>query len=292
MQQEVRLDDDVRRRAWESGDVFDALAILRATRQTFALASVIETEGSASAKTGAKAVIDQEGRVIAGWVGGGCAESTVCQAALECLRMQEALVIGLDMNDEVLGTGMPCGGSMRVYVEPVMPKPRLWILGHGRVAEAVCRIAALVGFEVIVDDAMVDHAHYPEASRLVVGDIDYSRLTAGPDDYVVVATQHKGDHESLQHLLRNDVRFVALIASRKRSRLVLDFLREQGFSEGYLARVHAPAGLDFGARTPEEIAFSVVSEIVLLRRGGSGERMDERRRGGSAAPVREPPIAA
>ncbi len=262
--------------ALASSDVLDSMLLLRAARQPFAVATVVETLGSVSAKTGAKAVIDQNGRVVAGWVGGGCAESTVCGAAVECLRTHETRVVELDMNDEVLGTGMPCGGSARVYVEAMLPKPTLWILGHGRVAETVCVIGALMGFDVVVDDPMADAARYPHATRLLTDDLDYGELTPGPDDHVVVATQHKGDHESMPRLLRAGVRHVALIASRKRSRLVLDFLRREGFGETDIARVHAPAGLDLGARTPEEIALSVVSEIVMLRRGGSGARKDER----------------
>jgi xanthine dehydrogenase accessory factor len=266
---------------------------LKEGKEAFAVATVVETEGSVSAKTGAKAVISQGGRVIAGWVGGGCAESTVCQTALDCLRTQEPRIVDLDMNDEVLGTGMPCGGSMRVYVEPMVPAPTLWILGHGRVAETVCKIAALVGFDVVVDDPMVDRTRYPDASRLLADDIDYSQLTAGPGDYVVVATQHKGDHESMQHVLRAGVGYVALIASRKRSQLVLDFLRQEGFSEQDLARVDAPAGLDLGARTPEEIALSVVSKIVMMRRGASGAGMDTRSRTSvtQPAPGREHAVA-
>lgn len=275
-QRDAQFEGQAHSLAARAGDILDAMVALRAGRQSFALATVVEIEGSVSAKTGAKAVVGQDGRVVAGWVGGGCAESTVCQTALDCLRTQEARVIELDMNDEVLGTGMPCGGSMRVYVEPVLPKPTLWILGHGSAAEAVCGIAALMGFDVVVDDPMVDRSRYPDASRLLTDDLDYSQLTTGHDDYVVIATQHKGDHESLRHLLRTGVCHVALIASRKRSRLVLDFLRQEGFGDRDLARVHAPAGLDFGARTPEEIALSVMSEIVMLRRGGSGARLDRR----------------
>lgn len=259
-----------------SGDVLDAMVLLRAEKRPFALTTVIETLGSVSAKTGAKAVIDRDGRVVAGWVGGGCAESTVCHTAMECLRSQETRVVELDMNDEVLGTGMPCGGSVRVYVEPMVPKPTLWILGHGRVAETVCGIGALMGFDVVVDDPLADAGRYPDAVRLLTDDLDYSQLTVGPGDYVVVATQHKGDHESIPRLLRAGVRHVALIASHKRSRLVLDFLRQEGFGEDCLARVRAPAGLDLGARTPEEIALAVVSEIVMLRRGGNSARKDER----------------
>ena len=253
-----------------SRDVLDAMTMLRDRREPFAVATVIETQGSLSAKTGSKAVIGRDGRVAAGWVGGGCAEGTVCHAALDSLESGATSIVDLDLNDEVLGTGMPCGGTMRVFVEPCRPKPRLWILGHGKVAETLCAIGSTIGFEIVVDDSMVDPAHYPQAAQLLVDDFDYRRLDPQSEDCVIVATQHKGDHESLARCLRTAVRYIALIASRKRSKLVIDYLREQGFDEAALARVYAPAGLDLGARTPEEIALSVLSEVVMLRHKASG----------------------
>lgn len=265
-------------------DVFDVLAEMRAKREPFAVATVVETEGSVSAKTGAKAVIDRTGRVVAGWVGGGCAEATACHAGLECMKSGETTVIDIDLNDEVLGAGMPCGGSMRVYVEPVLPKPTLWLMGHGRVAECLCLFGDAVGLEVVVNDALADRVHYPAAARLVTDDMDYSQLTPRPGDFVVIATQHKGDHASMKRALASNADYVALIASRKRSRLVLDYLREEGFDKAALARVMAPAGLDLGARTPEEIALCVISEIVMHRRAGSGVHMRDRLMSGDHPP--------
>jgi xanthine dehydrogenase accessory factor len=251
-------------------DILDVMQGLRNAKRPFALATVVETDGSVSAKTGAKAVVAEDGRVVSGWVGGGCAESTVCHTALECMASGESEIIELDLNDEVLGTGMPCGGSMRVYVEPVLPKPTLWILGHGRVAESLCAMGAMMDFEVVVDDPMAERERYPTASRLLPDDLSYDQLTPGPDDYVVVATQHKGDHQSMDRCLHSAVRYIALIASRRRSKLVMDYLRERGFSEEDLKKVYAPAGLDFHARTPDEIALATLSEIVMLRRSGTG----------------------
>jgi xanthine dehydrogenase accessory factor len=173
---------------------------------------------------------------------------------------------------------MPCGGAMRVYVEPMMPKPKLWILGHGRIAECLCQIGALAGFDVVVDDPMAERERYPAAAHLIEDDLDYRQLTPGAADYVIVATQHKGDHQSMLRALASPAPYIALIASRKRSGLVLDYLREEGIAEAELRRVHAPAGLDLGAKTPEEIALSVMSEIVMRRRGGSGEAMREKLR--------------
>lgn len=267
-------------------DVFDAVHELRASRRPFAVATVVETVGSVSAKTSSKAVINEHGRVVAGWVGGGCAESATCHAALRCIESGEATILEVDMDDEVLGAGMPCGGHMRVYVEPVLPRPALWIMGHGRVAECLCSMADMLGFEVVVNDALADRERYPSASRLVTDDLDYSALEPVADDYVVIATQHKGDHLSMKRALASEARYIALIASRKRARLVLDYLRREGKSEDDLDRVMAPCGLDLGARTPEEIALCVMSEIVLVRRGGSGLRMRDKLREEQAKPKR------
>jgi len=265
-------------------DILDVVSELRAGRRPFAVATVVETRGSVSAKTASKAVIDEHGRVVAGWVGGGCAESATCHAALRCIESGETEILEVDMNDEVLGAGMPCGGHMRVYVEPMLVRPTLWLMGHGRVAEVLCGMADLVGLDVVVNDPLVDRQRYPTASRLITDDLDYSQLNPGPDDFVVIATQHKGDHLSMKRAMASGVRYIALIASRKRSRLVIDYLRREGATEADLDRVMAPSGLDLGARTPEEIALCVISEIVLVRRGGSGMRMRDRLRDEQAKP--------
>lgn len=272
----------------EQADLLDLMLGLRERREPYAVATVVETQGSASARPGSKALIGRDGALLTGWVGGGCAESAVRQTALDCMREGEPKVIELDLDDEVLGTGMPCGGSMRVYVEPVLPKPGLWILGHGRAAECLSRFGATLGFRVVVSDTPApEAAKFPDAAEIIGDDYEYERLTPAAGDCVVIATQHKGDHLSAVRALRSPVGYIAVIASRKRSKLVLDFLREQGFSEADLARVRAPAGLDLGARTPEEIALSVVSEIVMLRRGASGRPMREVISGEAAPPRRE-----
>lgn len=259
-------------------EIFDVIREMQSAGRPFAVATVVETHGSVSAKTASKAVIDHDGKVVAGWVGGGCAESTTCNKALECIESGETAVIDIDLDDEVLGAGMPCGGGMRVYVEPVLPKPVLWIMGHGRVAECLCQLGDLLGLEVVVNDPGITRDNYPQASRLVTDDLDYEQLRPAAGDFVVIATQHKGDHESMLRALASPAGYIALIASRKRSRLVLDYLRQQGIGEDQVGRVMAPSGLDLGARTPEEIALCVISEIVLLRRGGSGMRMRDKAR--------------
>jgi xanthine dehydrogenase accessory factor len=130
-----------------------------------------------------------------------------------------------------------------------------------------------MGLSVVVNDPMVDRGRYPAAAHLIIDDMNYSQLIPAAEDFVVIATQHKGDHQSMKQALSSQAGYIALIASRKRSRLVLDYLRQEGFDEAAMARVMAPAGIDIGARTPEEIALSVMTEIVMKRRAGSGAHM-------------------
>jgi len=257
-------------------EILDVLTEMRAKGHPYAVATVVETVGSVSAKTGSKAVIDARGNVVAGWVGGGCAESSTCDAALKAMQSGETTVLEINLDDEVLGAGMPCGGRMRVYVEPVMPKPTLWIMGHGRVAECLCTLGDMVGLNIVVNDPLAERDKYPTATRLITDDLDYAQLKPNANDFVVIATQHKGDHESMERALKSNASYIALVASRKRSRLVLEHLRERGAAPQDLARVMAPSGLDLGARTPEEIALCVISEIVLTRRGGSGMKMRDK----------------
>ena len=254
-------------------DVLSVAAGLAADRTPFALCIVVEAKGSTSARAGAKAVFDSEGTVLCGWVGGGCAESTIAHAAIEALETETPQIVDVDLDDEVLGAGMPCGGSMRVYVEPVIPRPALWILGHGRVAECLCHLGALMSFHVVVDDPAASADRYPDASRLITDDTDYSALKLSAADYVIIATQHRGDHEALHRLLAGDAGYIALIASRKRTSLVIDYLRAAGVDQPALDRIRAPAGIDIGARTAEEIALSVISGVVLVRRTRAAQRV-------------------
>jgi xanthine dehydrogenase accessory factor len=251
-----------------SPDIYAKAAELVAQGKSFALATVVRVEGSSSAQRGSKAIVDEEGRLVLGWVGGGCAEGTVRQEALRSIEMRQPLLITLDMTEEILGVGMPCGGKMDVYIEPVLPKPELLIAGHGRIAESLASLGHMLGFRVIVSDPGAEQAAFPQAEQLMVRDFDLGQVRIGSSTYVVIATQHKNDHLWLQKALNSQAAYVALIASQHRATLVLDYLAAEGISPDTIARIFAPAGLDLGATTPEEIALSIMSQIVALRRGG------------------------
>jgi xanthine dehydrogenase accessory factor len=257
-------------------DLYSKAAELAAQRRPFAIATVVRVEGSSSARRGSKALIDAHGRILMGWVGGGCAESAVRGEALRCIRSEKPELITLDMQDEVLGVGMPCGGMMDVYIEPVLPQPELVIAGHGRIAETLARLGQLMNFSVTVHDPQADRESFPAADRIISQDFDVAQVTFGPATYVVIATLHKNDHLWLQRALEGEAAYVALVASRHRSRLVLDYLLAEGIAQEKIERVWAPAGIDLGAAAPEEIALSIMSQIVALRRGGSVAALKEK----------------
>jgi len=248
-------------------DWLDTLTAQTAERRACALATVVAIEGSVSADLGAKAVFDDQGSLLAGWVGGGCAQARVAERAAQCLRTARSELLTLDLRSAVLGEGMPCGGTMTVFIDPILPPPMVWVLGHGPLAEALCMQAALVGFAVTVLDARAEASRFPAARAMVSDDPAYRSLSeASAADYVVIATQHKGDHLILRQVLARPFAYVGLIASRHRAALVWEDLVQSGLLPDQWAHVRTPAGLDLGARTPAEIAVAVVAELIAVRR--------------------------
>lgn len=251
-----------------ASEIYSAAAELIARKEPFAIASVVRVEGSSSARPGSRALIGSDGKLRQGWVGGGCAESAVRSEALKCIETGNPQIVKVDMSDEYLGVGMPCGGTMEVFIEPVLPRPELLIVGHGRIAESLAVLGDLMGFSIIVNDPAADGASFPQAEKIVTEDFDLTETPVGRRTFVVIATQHKRDHLWLQKALQGNAAYVALIASQHRAALVLEYLRTADVPEEKIAAVFAPAGLHLGAATPEEIALSVVSQMVAVRRGG------------------------
>src|ERR1051325_7546531 len=192
------------------------------------------------------------------------------------MRTHKPELITLDMQDEILGVGMPCGGMMDVYIEPVLPQPELIIAGHGRIAETLARLGHLMNFAVTVHDPSATKENFPEAHRIINKDFALGEISFGPATYVVIATLHKNDHLWLERALEGEAAYVALIASAHRSRLVVDYLLAEGIAAEKVESVWAPAGLDLGAAGPEEIALSIMSQIVALRRGGNAASLKEK----------------
>lgn len=250
-----------------AGDFARHYARLVEAGESFAVATVVEIEGSASARPGAKLIVDARGEPVFGWVGGGCAETTVREEARQALATGRPRVVRLDLDDEVLGVGMPCGGHMSVYIEPVTPQARLLVLGHGAIAETLVAAGKLLELHVTVNDPLATPEAFPAADVRIADDPDYAKVECDADTYAVIATQHRSDYEALARVLRQQPAYVGLVASAKRSALVLERLHEDGFPAEELRRVSAPCGLDLGAESPQEIALSILSEILQRRRG-------------------------
>lgn len=255
------------------------LADLRARGEPFALATVVRTVDATSAKPGAKAIILPDGTIAEGWIGGGCVRSAVTKAGVTAIRQgkpqfvslrpEELLAAeGVAPGDERQGirfarNGCPSKGSMDVFVEPVLPRPQLVILGEGPVALALTDLAERFGFHRI-HAAPGLSASPAEETRDV-----FDPLPAfGGQRFIIVATQGKGDEAGLRVALQTGADHVAFVGSRRKFATLADRLRAAGAGEAALARVKAPAGLDINAITPEEIALSILAEITILRRAG------------------------
>ncbi|MDW8062674.1 MAG: XdhC family protein [Candidatus Caldarchaeum sp.] len=243
-------------------------------QKRFCIATVVKTIGHTSGKLGSKAIILEDGRGFFGWVGGGCVETTVLHEAIKTIKEGRSRTIYLEMEDELRGTGVPCGGSMEVYLEPVLPKKELVLVGHGGIVESLAKIGKLLDYRVVVadPDGMFKD---PSSVDLYITDPDLRGVEISSNTAVVVSTMHKLDHKYLKLALDGGARYVGLIASSKRAGIVFETLLRIGVPEESLRRISSPAGLDIGAEKPEEIALSVFAEIIALEKGGTGKRLAE-----------------
>jgi xanthine dehydrogenase accessory factor len=250
--------------AGPSGDPLEVALALRARGEAFALATVVRCAPPTSAKPGAKALVREDG-TLTGWVGGACAEPVVVREALEALRDGQPRLVALVGEGErgpgrtegVLEYPMRChsGGTLEIYVEPYLAKPLLVLIGHGPVVDMLATLGRATDYEV----AVVAEAALPEGLAGL-------ELTARAS--VVVATHADADEAALERVLGTWVSYVSLVASRRRAGAILERLRQRGVPPERLGRVRAPAGLDIGARTPKEIAVSILAELIQHHRSG------------------------
>jgi len=237
-------------RTGSGSEVLRRAVALSSAREPYALATVTWRRGPSSGKGGCRAIVHPDG-AVEGWLGGACAQPTVVREALAALREGTSRLLALGVEDPrpgVVSVSMACSseGAMEVFVEPMLPEPRLWIVGASPVVSTLAALAAALGWEAItVDDLAVDD---PTAS-----------------DMVVVATQGHADEPALAAALAGPAGYVGLVASAKRADAVRAFLLAGGLSHEQVARLHAPAGLDLGAVAHHEIAVAVLAELVALR---------------------------
>ncbi len=245
-----------------------------------AMVTVVSTSGSTPQKAGARMLVRGDGSIV-GTIGGGCLEAEMTWRAREAITARRSKLVAYDLTPDQAGDdGLVCGGRMQVFIEPIEGAPCLCLFGAGHVAQPLARMAKACGFRVEVVDDRIKFANaerFPDADRIVVDDVAAAaeKLSLGPNAYAVIVTRgHKGDGEALRAVVGRGLRFVGLLGSRPKVVHIFAALKEEGVPAEDLARVHAPIGLSIGAVSPEEIAVSILAEMIAVRRGvdpaGSG----------------------
>lgn len=247
-----------------STDLAEAAQELRAKDESFAFATIVRTAGATAAKPGAKALLSADGTILHGWLGGGCTRSAVKRAALQALKdgtpqlvsvAPEELLAerGVTAGEELDGTrfarnGCPSRGTVDIFIEPCLPTPRLVVMGASPVAEALSTLAPQFHWSVAgaPSDAQGENPHQQR--------------------FTVVATQGQGDLNALKAALARRSDYVAFVGSSRKFAALAEKLEKAGIAPSLIAAVKAPAGLDLGAVTPEEIALSILAELVQVRR--------------------------
>jgi xanthine dehydrogenase accessory factor len=238
------------------------------------IATVVRAEKPTSAKPGAKAIITEDG-ALRGWIGGSCAEPTVKREAKKALQDGQPRLIRLCPPEKmgqappegVIEIALTCisGGTLEIYIEPQLAQPHLVVIGHLATAEALVRLGKDLGWRVSLMGLDVTRERFPQADKLFE-DLEFSRLSITKNTYVIIASHGNYDEDMLVAALQSEAPYVALIASKKRASAILQYLNESNLTQEQIARFKYPAGLDFGAVTPEEIALSILAEIIQRRR--------------------------
>lgn len=246
--------------------------------QSLVLATVIRASGSVPRHAGSKMLVYEDGQ-ISGTVGGGEMESRVISEAQEVLQDARPRLVPYSLVDPGRGDPGVCGGEMEVYLEPYLPPATVFVIGAGHVGQAVADLAHWLGYRVAVHDdraEMVDEEVVPHADVYLSGSIE-DALAEQPitrNTFIVLTTRNvMVDRQILPHLVDAPAPYIGVIGSRRRWKHTKDLLLEDGLSEEQIAQFHSPVGLELNAETPQEIAVSIMAEIILLSRGGSGERM-------------------
>ncbi|MGB0034395.1 MAG: XdhC/CoxI family protein [Candidatus Acidiferrales bacterium] len=236
-----------------------------------ALATIVHTNGSIPSFESSRMLVRDDG-TIAGTVGGGCVEAEVWAAAKEVIELEKPRKMVFNLNNEAgYDAGLICGGTLEIFVEPILPVPTVYLFGGGHVSTAVARVAHGAGFAIaIVDDreAFANAERFPMASEIYTtyGDA-YQKIRPNSASYLVIVTRgHKDDMSVLAWAVGTDARYVGMIGSKRKVLSVYKALEKDGFPLEKFERVHAPVGLDIGALTPEEIAVSIVAELIAVRR--------------------------
>ena len=265
-----------------AADILELISTMKQKGEAFALATVVRTVAATAAKAGAKAIIRPDGTISEGWIGGGCARAAVLKAAREAIADGRSRLVSVQPPDVLQEQGIAAGdeqggirfvknmcpsqGTMDIFVEPVLPRPQIIVCGSSPVAVALADLGRRIGFAITACVPATEQSAFVEAERRIEG---YALPVDEPGArFIVVSTQGRGDEAALQAALAVDADYVAFVGSRKKAGALRTRLAERGVAPERLARLKAPAGLDLGAITPDEIALSILAEIIATRRSG------------------------
>jgi xanthine dehydrogenase accessory factor len=253
-------------------DLFEELVRLRRLGQKCALATIVEARGSIPSYETAKLLVREDGS-IAGTVGGGCVEAEVWNAAREAIATEKPKRLSFNLaQNAAYDNGLICGGQLDILVEPILPQPRAFIFGAGHISRSLSKIANLAGFAtVVVDDreSFANRERFPEADEVFAGEYEevFPKLAVNETGYLVIVTRgHRDDMRVLRWAVSTPARYIAMIGSKRKVVSVVKELEKEGIAPQAFERIFAPMGLDIAAVTPEEIAVSVVAEMIAVRR--------------------------
>ncbi len=265
----------------EPDDVIDCMARMKGEEQPFAVATVVHVRGGASAREGSKAVVRGDGKVV-GWIGGGCTLGAVKKTAARALidgrarfirvRPKDGAMaeVGADSRTEDFDNYCPTGGTVEIFIEPVLPRASLIVVGGSLVARALADLGKRLGFAITVAALPEDLALFSKPDHSIEG-FDPGQAIRPASSFVVVASQGRRDRDALRFALATESAYVAFVASRKKAAKLKQDLRDTGGDPAAVSRIRSPAGTNIGAVTPEEIALSILADIVQERRLGAAE---------------------
>ncbi len=252
-------------------DLFEEIVRLRREGKRAALATIVHTNGSIPSYESSRMLVREDGS-IAGTVGGGCVEAEVWAAAKEVIRAEAPRKMVFNLNNEAsYDNGLICGGTLEIFVEPILPQPTLYIFGGGHVSMALAQAAHTAGFAIgVVDDreSFANAERFPMAREIYTRYEDaFERLKPNASSYLVIVTRgHKDDMRVLGWAVGTAARYIGMIGSKRKVLSVYKALENEGVPADKFERVHAPVGLEIGALTPEEIAISITAELIAVRR--------------------------
>jgi xanthine dehydrogenase accessory factor len=253
-------------------DIYEEIVKLRRDGRRGAVATSVSVRGSIPSFRTAKMLVRDDGSIV-GTIGGGCVEADVWQAAREVMEEEKPRTLTFNLNQNPkYDTGLVCGGTLDIFIEPVLPVPVLYLFGAGHVAVNLYKVAHNAGFDVIVVDDRDTYANrerFPEAREIHVEDFEQTMAKLAPNEsaYVVIVTRgHRDDMRVLRWAVQTPARYIGMIGSKRKVIAIYHELEKEGLPPELFDRVHAPVGLDIGAVTPEEIAVAITAELIALRR--------------------------